>query len=108
SPRRRRTGLMSSADWMPRNLDRRVELLVPVEDPDCRDRLIHILRTNLQDTAKAWSLEPDGSYRRVQPKKTAKPLRSQEALYREACDAVREAEQRQRTVFIPHRAAGSG
>lgn len=99
---------ISSADWMPRNLDRRVELLVPVEDPACRDRLIHILRTNLQDTAKSWSLQPDGSYRRIRPKKGAQPLRSQEALYREVCDAVREAEQRQRTVFIPHRAAGSG
>ncbi|MEX1095265.1 MAG: polyphosphate kinase 1 [Planctomycetales bacterium] len=99
---------LSSADWMPRNLDRRVELLVPIENPDCRDRLIHILRRNLQDTAKAWALQPDGSHERVKPKKGAKPFRSQEALYREVCDAVREAEQRQRTVFIPHRAAGNG
>ncbi len=98
---------ISSADWMPRNLDRRVELLVPVEDPACRQRLIDILKTCFRDTAKARRLLPDGTYKRVKPGSGEQPLRSQEKLYNEAVAAVQMAEQTQPTVFEPHRAAGS-
>lgn len=98
---------ISSADWMPRNLDRRVELLVPIEDPSLRNRLIGILQTCLRDTASSHVLQPDGSYVRVQPEEGEEPLRSQEVLYRQACRAVKEAEQSARTVFEPHRAPGS-
>lgn len=97
---------ISSADWMPRNLDRRVELLVPVEDADCRDRLIDILKTCLRDTAKGRILTADGVYERAATRD--KGLRSQEAFYLAACEAVKAAEQSQRTVFEPHRAPGSG
>src|SRR5208282_1553567 len=51
---------ISSADWMPRNLDRRVELLVPVQDAACQARLISILKTTFQDNVKARRLKPDG------------------------------------------------
>jgi polyphosphate kinase len=98
---------ISSADWMQRNLDRRVELLVPVEDPACRERLIGILKTCFRDTVKARRLLPDGTYKRVKPASGERPLRSQEALYREAAAAVQKAEQAQPTIFEPHRAAGS-
>ena len=53
---------ISSADWMPRNLDRRVELLVPVEDKTCRRNLIAILKTALADNVKARRLLSDGRY----------------------------------------------
>jgi polyphosphate kinase len=96
---------ISSADWMPRNLDRRVELLVPVEDLACRDRLIDILKTCLRDTAKGRILLSHGAYERAASRE--KGLRSQEALYLAACDAVKAAEQSQRTTFEPHRAPGS-
>ena len=47
---------LSSADWMPRNLDRRIELMFPVLDPQVRDRVMGILHLQQQDTAKAWML----------------------------------------------------
>ncbi len=59
------TFYIGSADLMPRNLDRRVEVLLRVEDADCEERLHEILRVNMEDTAMAWELGADGSYRRV-------------------------------------------
>lgn len=68
-----------SADWMDRNLSRRVEVLFPVEDPALKDRLINeILMLNLVDTVKSWELLPDGDYRRIEPAPREKPLRCQE------------------------------
>ena len=98
---------LSSADWMPRNLDRRVELLVPVEDPACRTKLMAILKTHFQDNVKAKKLLPDGSYERVKPSSSAEPCRSQEVLYRRAIDAIEQAERAALTVFEPHRAPGA-
>ena len=51
---------MGSADWMPRNLDNRVEILFPVEDPDLKKEIVHILHTQLADNTKAHLLQPDG------------------------------------------------
>jgi polyphosphate kinase len=63
-----RTGWMiGSADWMPRNLDRRVEALVPVTAPELQDRLQEILDVNLADDVLAWELGPDGTWSRVRP-----------------------------------------
>ena len=56
---------LGSADLMPRNLDRRVEVLLRVDDDESKVRLHEILRVNLEDTALAWELEADGTYRRV-------------------------------------------
>ncbi len=55
---------ISSADWMPRNLDRRVELLIPVEDPLCRERIGEIIDLELNDTEGAHVGQADGSYKR--------------------------------------------
>ncbi len=60
--------LVGSADLMPRNLDRRVEQLFPVEDPFIKDALKKILDIHLRDNVKAREMQPDGTYRRVQPK----------------------------------------
>lgn len=56
---------LSSADWMPRNLDRRVELLFPVEDDDCRRRTEEIMQLQLEDTERSHIMQPDGSYRKT-------------------------------------------
>lgn len=92
---------ISSADWMPRNLDRRVELLVPVEDSECRGALIAILKTCLKDTVKARRLLSDGSYERVKPARRGKPLRSQEVFYRQACEVAQQAQKNRYMMFEP-------
>jgi polyphosphate kinase len=57
--------LIGSADWMPRNLDRRVEVLAPVQDPEIRARLRELLDIELADDVLAWTLGPDGRWTRV-------------------------------------------
>ena len=54
-----------SADWMPRNLERRVEILFPVEKPELKEKIMHILEGELKDTVKAHVLKEDGSYDKV-------------------------------------------
>jgi polyphosphate kinase len=97
---------ISSADWMPRNLDRRVELLVPVDDSGCRQRLLDILEVYFEDNVKAARLLPDGSHERLVPGQDP-PLSAQQTLYEQAVAAVQEARQQQRTVFVPHRSPHS-
>jgi polyphosphate kinase len=53
---------ISSADWMPRNLDRRIEAAVPIENPKHRAEIRRMLETMLEDNRQAWDMQPDGSY----------------------------------------------
>ena len=53
---------LASADWMPRNLDRRVEIMFPVENPKLKERIIHILEIQFADNVKTHILQPDGTY----------------------------------------------
>ncbi|MFO0811350.1 MAG: polyphosphate kinase 1 [Gemmataceae bacterium] len=70
---------VGSADWMDRNLSRRVEVVWPVEQADLKARLIdEVLATTLADNVKAREMQPDGSYRRVEPKTGDPIVRSQE------------------------------
>ncbi len=82
---------LSSADWMQRNLSKRLELLFPVIDPVHRRRLIEALETYFADNVKAWRLRSDGAYERVGRKKKDQRVRSQQQFYREAVAAVRDA-----------------
>jgi polyphosphate kinase len=59
--------LIGSADLMPRNLDRRVEVLTPVGDPALQARLDEVLDVELADDVLAWTLGPDGSWTRATP-----------------------------------------
>jgi polyphosphate kinase len=58
---------VGSADWMTRNLDRRVEAVAPIEDPDLQDELRVVLRTMLADNRRAWEMAADGSYTQCVP-----------------------------------------
>lgn len=94
---------ISSADWMPRNLDRRVELMTPVIDPACRAEAIAILETYFKDNVKARRLLADGGYECLAPPKGKKAFRSQEVLYRRACKAIGETRQTRPTALEPLR-----
>ena len=80
---------MGSADWMPRNLDRRVEIMFPVEDEACKKGVMHILDIQLQDNVKAHYLQPDDTYQK--PDKRGKTLiSSQDYFCQEAMEAAAE------------------
>jgi len=72
--------LLASADWMPRNLDRRVEIAFPVLDPHLQAQVREILEIQLADTVKARRILPDGSSARIRGRMESR-LRSQERLY---------------------------
>jgi polyphosphate kinase len=76
--------LLGSADLMPRNLDNRLELVVPVENERLRTRLSSVFDTLLSDNASAWELDADGSWRRRKPSKGERARPSQQVLMRVA------------------------
>ena len=79
-----------SADWMPRNLERRVEILFPVDRPELKEELLHILNSQLKDNVKASILQPDGSYEK-QDKRGKQLFNSQDAFCLEAIQKAKEA-----------------
>ena len=92
---------MGSADWMPRNLDKRVEILFPVENPVLKEQVIHILDVELADNVKARVLQTDGSYEKVD-KRGKVLVNSQETF----CEEAEKQEKGEDTeahmrVFIP-------
>lgn len=76
---------LSSADWMPRNLNERVELMIPVEDKRHKTRIMDILRLYLEDNQKTHVMRADGSYRKTVNQEH--PISAQEELMREAKEA---------------------
>jgi polyphosphate kinase len=83
--------LVGSADWLPRNFFRRIELVFPIEDGLIRDRLIReILAIPLQDKTKARFLRPDGTYVQTRPAKGEAPFRSQFEFMTRALGKIQE------------------
>ncbi|MDP2790238.1 MAG: polyphosphate kinase 1 [Rectinemataceae bacterium] len=72
---------LSSADWLPRNLERRVELLFPVLDETLRKRVIGILESYFLDTVQSYRLTPSGRWQRIHPQKGVEAFQAQAVLY---------------------------
>ena len=73
---------LSSADWMPRNLDKRVELMFPVKDAACRRAVENVLSLQLEDNQKSWLMQSDGSYTRKEVGGSG-PVNVQETLLKD-------------------------
>ncbi len=95
---------MGSADWMPRNLDKRVEIVFPVENERLKEAVCHILEVELEDNVKAHILKPDGTYEK-QDKRGKILINSQKQFCQEAVHQAKEARQDHdpvsTRVFIP-------
>lgn len=93
---------LSSADWMPRNLERRVEILFPILDEKLQEKVAHILDCQLRDTLKAQLLQPDGTYEKVD-KRGKVIFHSQENFCEEAKaeEKRKKMQMKDKRVFIP-------
>lgn len=91
---------LSSADWMPRNLDRRIELLFPVEDSGHKERLKESLDLMLADNRKARVMDAEGGYTKVNSR-GKNPLNVQEAFYQMAIKAVKKEDLKEKHTFQP-------
>ena len=91
----------ASADWMPRNLERRVEIMFPIERPELQKKLMNILNMQLMDTVKAHILKADGTYEKVD-KRGRGTFNSQLEFCNIAVEAAKEQETLENNrVFIP-------
>ncbi|MBQ9437558.1 MAG: RNA degradosome polyphosphate kinase [Lachnospiraceae bacterium] len=90
---------LGSADWMPRNLERRVELLFPILDQYNQKKVEHILELQLKDTMRARFLRPDGTYKKPDLRSEEKRDSQEEAL--EEAREAQQAGQKEQAVFIP-------
>ena len=92
---------MGSADWMPRNLDKRVEIVFPVEDERLKEEVKHILEMQLADNVKAHVLQADGRYEKID-KRGKVLLNSQDYFCFEAWERVSVPESAaDQRVFVP-------
>ncbi len=95
----------ASADWMPRNLEKRVEIMFPIEREELKKEVIHILDIELQDNVKAHILKPDDSYQKANRRGKA-PLSSQDYFAEEAWKKAKGEEHMvNRRIFIPEEPA---
>lgn len=93
---------ISTADWMPRNLDKRIELLIPILNPQAKDRCIEILDSCFADNINSWKLTSDNMYIRQRPSGKKKGIRCQEKLYQRACTMSQQAKKAHQSIFEPY------
>ncbi|MEM9411414.1 MAG: polyphosphate kinase 1 [Planctomycetota bacterium] len=93
---------ISSADWMGRNLNRRAELFVPIEDESCRGKILASLKSYFRDNVRTSVLQSDGSYR-AKSSGGDEPFRVQKFLYDQACESYAAFSNPKATVFKAHR-----
>jgi polyphosphate kinase len=99
---------VASADWMPRNLDRRVELMAPVEAPDCRRRLLHTLDVLFSDNVKGRRLSADGTWRVPARHAADPPVVAQSVIYEHARRAWERREAAPPAILEPIERGPSG
>lgn len=95
---------MSSADWMPRNLERRVEIMFPIEDPALKEKIMHILDLQFKDNVKARILLPDGNYKKQELKQDDERISCQDIFCEEAkkaAKAMKNGTDGEKRVFTP-------
>lgn len=93
---------ISSADWMTRNLEKRVELMIPIEEPALKRRLVRILEAFFQDNTQSSRLLPDGTSQRLVRAKGQKAFRVQDHFYQQARKAAKAREHERSMTFEPH------
>ena len=76
---------LASADWMPRNLDRRIEIMFPIENKEIRRDMLDVLKTYFKDNQKAWILHSNGEYKKVD-QGSDKKIRAQEIFCKKATE----------------------
>lgn len=83
---------LASADWMTRNLDRRLEIMFPIEDEKIKDEITDILKLYFKDNTNSWVLDAEGQYTRKTPQKNEKVFRVQDYLCAQAVKKEKQAE----------------
>lgn len=97
---------ISSADWMPRNLNERVELMIPVEYPPHKKRVKGILNLYFHDNVKAYAMNSDGTYRYLADTRRGEPIHAQAMLQKEAEDHTRQLKKKDIKTRVLTRTSG--
>lgn len=97
---------ISSADWMPRNLNERVELMIPVEYPPHKERVKGILNLYFHDNVKAYAMNGDGTYRYLADTRRGEPIHAQAMLQKEAEDHTRQLKKKDIKTRVLTRTSG--
>jgi polyphosphate kinase len=87
---------------MTRNLEKRVELMIPIEDKPIKRRLVKILETFFKDNQNAYLILPDGTSKPITPAKGEKPFRAQEHFHQQSKKAAKAREHERSMTFEPH------
>ena len=82
---------LSSADWMTRNLHKRVELMFPILEPSLQEKIMSLLDIYWKDNIKSWKLLPDGNYEKIKPEEGEQPFCAQEYLLNEIKRSIKAA-----------------
>ncbi len=93
---------ISSADWMTRNLEKRVEIMTPIEDRRSKRILIDALQACFKDNTQASEIQTDGSSKRVEKQKGERSFRLQQHLYKRAQREAKNSKQERAASFEPH------
>lgn len=97
---------ISSADWMPRNLNERVELMIPVEYPPHKERVKGILNLYFHDNVKAYAMNGDGTYRYLADTRRGEPIHAQAMLQKEAEEHTRQLKKKDIKTRVLTRTSG--